>query len=268
MRRNRLSLLGLLVLTSCTRHVGYDPDQGQKLQHVAIIVRMTGSASAEVPDALLGGQLPEKVAKQLDQNLNQFETSERLRSALVEHLPDQPPWNSIVPTVQAETVLGSLLTVDRPVKPPEFDLLQQIGVDGVLYIQIERWGARTDDGKSGLFMAGTGKFLTLPDHDTIWQSKLESASGNLGERWAEPYPLREKLDEVAAQLGEHVALQLGGTPQSVQRTPSLETPDIEDKGHPPEKLQPVIPFQYQLRDAGAPPDAGGIDISLGDGGIF
>lgn len=268
MRRTWALLLAPLLLGGCTRHVDYEPDQGQRLQRVAIVVRVLNNATVDVPEGLRQGKTPEQLSDRLDQVLNTFEIAERLRSGLVQHLPDQPPWNNIVPTVQAESAMGSLLTVDKPVHPPDLDALQQLGVDGVLYVQIDSWGARTVDSESDLYMQGVGKFITLPDHDTIWQSALDSpAIAPLGTTWTNGESLRDQFDVIAGKLGTKVALQLGGTPDAVERTPSLQTPDIEDTGHPPPQLQPVIPFAVpdagsQVRDAG-----GGIDLGFGDGGL-
>ena len=269
MRRAHCLTLAVLLLAGCPHNSAYDPDAAQRLQRVAIIVRVVGSANADLPEAMRGTTPPEKLGKKLENAMSNFEVAERIRSGLIEHLPDAPPWNTVVPAVQADTVLGDTLTVDHPASSPQFDDLQRIGVDGVLYIEISRWGVRADDANSGYFIQGTGRFFSLPGHDTIWGGTLDTFTGGpLAKGWTEVEPLREHLIDMCRTAGEQLALSLGGSSSSVAHTPALEQPDIEDKGHPPEKLKPVVPFNIPERDGGAAPrDAGGgIDISFPDGG--
>jgi hypothetical protein len=267
--RSAIPLL-VLALGACAHHVTYAPEQGGKIRRLAIVVRVLGQASGEVPEAMRKGQTPEQIGKKLEAEVSPFEAAERLRSGLIEHLPDVPPWSTVVPSVQAESVLGSLLTVDRPVNTPEFDDLQRIGVDGVLYVEVERWGAGTRDDQAGYFVRGNGRLFTLPDHDTLWrQSFDELSSGGLPGSFLDAAEARGRLGQLCARVGESLALDLGGTRQSVSRTPALDAPEIEDRGHPPEPTTRVIPFAYPERDGGRPLDAGSdrIDISvLPDGG--
>lgn len=259
-----------LALAACAHHVTYAQEQGARVHRLAIVVRVMGNASGDAPEALRGGATPAQVGKKLEAQVSPFEAAERLRSGLIEHLPDLPPWNTVVPGVQAESVLGSLLTVDRPVTTPEFDDLQKIGVDGVLYVEVEHWGVATRDEQGGFFTQGTGRLFTLPEHDTLWRQAFDELSaGGLPKTFLEPGEARGRLGELCAHVGELLALDLGGSRQAVSRTPALDAPEIEDKGHPPEPTARVIPFAIPERDGGRPIDAGSdrIDISvLPDGG--
>ncbi|MBS2027027.1 MAG: hypothetical protein JST54_03900 [Deltaproteobacteria bacterium] len=268
MRRVHSLALAVLLLAGCPHNTTYDADAAQRLQRVAIVVRVLGSPSADLPDTVRGTASPEKLSKKLEGAMSAFEVAERVRSGLIEHLPDAPPWNTVVPAVQADSVLGDTLTVDRPASSPQFDDLQRIGVDGVLYIEIEHWGVRADDTSSGYMLQGTGRFFTLPGHDTLWRGTFDTlGDGPLTTGWSQVGAIREHLMNACRTAGEQLALTLGGSSSSVAHTPALEQPDIEDKGHPPEKLKPVIPFNIPERDGGAPRDAGGgIDISFPDGG--
>jgi len=262
----RLALAAVLC-AGCFHSVSYDAEQAERLSHVAVLVRVLGEASAEVPADALGGLTSEQAGDKLEGAMSPFEAAERIRSALVQHLPEAPPWNTIVPSVQVETALGSLLTVERPVQRPDFDVLQQLGIDGVVYVEITAWGARTEGETAGYFIRGRARMLSLPEHDTLWAAPVEAFGGGpLKFGWMGVTAVRDNLGEVCATAGRELALQLGGTPQASQRTPSLEAPDIEDTGHPPPQMQPVIPF--------AVPDAGFVDagidrIDLGfpDGGL-
>jgi hypothetical protein len=266
---HRLVLAGLLLFAGC-RTVSYDAERAQKLQRVAIVVRVLGSATAELPEAARAGKTPQQLGKQIEKAMTPFEVAERLRSGLIEHLPDAPPWNGIVPGAQADTALGDMLTVDHPVQAPEFDELLKLGVDGVLYVQIDRWGALGDEAGSGFHIQGTGRLFTLPDQSTLWKGPLEvTGGGPLAQGWTEPGEVREHLGEVCARGGEQLALELGGSSQSIAKTPALDAPELEDKGHPPEKRKAIIPFAVPETDGGAPRDGGaGIDISTfqADGG--
>jgi hypothetical protein len=234
---------------------------------LAVVVRVLGIPQVELEDHLPAGKTEAQVRQVLGATMSAFELSERVRSAMLQRLPAGPPFADLAPANQVDSALGSLLTVERVDGPPNFQDLRPLGVDGVLYVEIAERGAVVDEGRAVLFLRGQGRMFTLDGDSTEWREPFDlrgPADGLQGDWLAGGDALHSIWSNLSEHVGQKLAVSLGGTSEPHGGTPALQTPDIPDEGHPPEKLKPVLPFIYDVDagpvDAGPPPrDAGPAD---------
>jgi hypothetical protein len=252
-----------LVAFSCSVHVPLDHSGLSDVHRLAVVVRVLSKPGLDWPGALPEGLTKKAMLQKVSSAMSDFELAERIRSSMQQHLPGTPPFNDVAPTVQVETVLGSLLVAeDKTVGPPSFQELQRINVDGVLYIEVDNWGVRPDAAEAGpkpkphYFLHGMGRLFTLPGDSTLWRGQIDMQGPDegLSVDSFETGQVRNLLGDLCNRAGTAVAIELGGTAEINGHTTETYQPDIPDEGHPPEKRAPVLPFVYDF-DAGVP-DAG------------
>lgn len=113
-------------------------------------------------------RLEEIIAKQV----TVFELEQRIREALLARLPQEPPWSTALPAATVATALQSFLIVDRTVSI-DYEALRAAGADAVLELRVAEWGV-THQGKTGLFLHGNGRLVTLPGEWGVWADVLDT----------------------------------------------------------------------------------------------
>ena len=153
-----LLVLALLtaILTSGCAHKSLSPSSLKTIDRPAIVLRMLGE-----PELSLSEQDADQVPR-LRARINAFQMSERLRSALIHHLPNVEPWTDIMPSVEVATALDTLLVQDKA-EAPRYELLTQKGSNTVLEIVVFRAGLHFNPKtkKTGFFLDGKARLFAL-----------------------------------------------------------------------------------------------------------
>lgn len=154
-----------MLLCGCA-HKSLNPAALETIERPAIVLRALRDPELS---------LAERDASQeprLRGRLNAFQMNERLRSAVIAHLPNVEPWTSIMPSVEVATALDLLLVQDRA-ESPRYELLKERGSNTVLEIKVERSGLRynpkTD--KTGFFLEGSARLFHIGG-STLWRAPL------------------------------------------------------------------------------------------------
>ncbi len=252
-------LLALGAILSCSHRVEFDRSAAGDIHRLAVVVRVLHDPTVELEDHLPAGQTADKLIKALTSTMTTFELAERLRSSLLEHLPSSPPFSDLAPIVQVEAALGSLLTVEKNAGPPSFKDLKPLGVDGVLYLEVEHWGASVEDEKPALFFDGTARMFTLDGDSTVWREPIQDRgpSGGLSGDWSQEANLRALLTDLSENAGTRLAVSLGGSSNAHGGPSALDNPDVKVDSTPaPEKQKTVLPFVDEVDAGSGAVDAG------------
>ncbi|GEM_PF-1409616 len=170
-----LLVLALLtaILTSGCAHKSLSPSSLKTIDRPAIVLRMLGE-----PELSLSEQDADQVPR-LRARINAFQMSERLRSALIHHLPNVEPWTDIMPSVEVATALDTLLVQDKA-EAPRYELLTQKGSNTVLEIVVFRAGLHFNPKtkKTGFFLDGKARLFHI-NGSTLWKSPLSMDSTEL-----------------------------------------------------------------------------------------
>jgi hypothetical protein len=181
--QNRILSLSLVVLIAAPltsllagcAHKQLDPSSLKSIERPAIVLRPLSD-----PELSLS-QADADQTNRLRGRLNAFQISERLRSAIIAHLPSVEPWTSIMPSVEVATVLDLLLVQDKAEKP-RYELLQEKGSNTVLEVTVRRCGLRfnAETNKTGFFLEGEARLFHIGG-STLWKAPLNLDSTLLPE---------------------------------------------------------------------------------------
>ncbi len=167
--------IALAVLLGGCAHKSLHPGDLQKVDRPAVVLRALSD-----PELLLA-ERDAAQAPRLRGRLNAFQMNERLRSAIIAHLPSAEPWSSIMPGVEVATVLDLLLVQDRA-ESPRYELLRDKGSNAVLEVTVKRSGLRynpkTD--KTGFFLEGSARLFFIGG-GTLWKAPLALDSTRIPE---------------------------------------------------------------------------------------
>jgi len=170
-----LWIVPLALLLGACAHKSLNPEALGTIERPAIVMR------AETDPQLALAEKDAAHEKRLRGRLNAFQMNERLRSAIIAHLPNVEPWTSIMPSVEVSTVLDLLLVQDRA-ESPRYELLKEKGANTVLEVIVERSGLRfnPETGKTGFFLQGRARLFHIGG-DTLWKAPLELDSTEIPE---------------------------------------------------------------------------------------
>ena len=168
-----LTLLLTAILASGCAHKSLSPAALKTIDRPAIVLRMMSD-----PELSLSDEDADQVPR-LRARINAFQMSERLRSALIHHLPNAEPWTDIMPSVEVATVLETLLVQDKA-ESPRYELLKQKGSNTVLEIVVNRAGLHFNPKthKTGFFLDGKARLFHI-NGSTLWKSPLSLDSTEL-----------------------------------------------------------------------------------------
>lgn len=168
-------IIPLAVLLGGCAHKSLNPDALKAIDRPAIVLR-----AQSAPELSLAERDASQVQR-LRGRLNAFQMGERLRSAVIAHLPNVEPWTSIMPSVEVATVLDLLLVQDRA-ETPRYELLKERGSNTVLEITVKRSGLhynpKTD--KTGFFLEGSARLFHIGG-GTLWKAPLALDSTRIPE---------------------------------------------------------------------------------------
>ena len=164
-----LALFAAAFLSGCA-HKAFNPASLKTIERPAVFVRAKSEPILELSEADAAHE------KRLRARLNAFQMSERLRSAIVHHLPPVEPWINIMPSVEVSTALDRLLVQDTA-EEPRYELLKQHGSNTVLEVFIDASGLRYNPKtkKTGFFLEGSARLFHI-DGDTLWKAPFSMDS--------------------------------------------------------------------------------------------
>ena len=187
-----LTALVLLSASGCA-HQPLAQASAARMAHPAFVVRVSP-----------GGEAIQGTAR--------FELAERLRAGLFQALPRKAPWTGRVDPLAVMNALQLLLVQDESSGPLDYGSLRPLGADGVVDLEVRRWGVRRD-AKAGdaVFAELTGRVFLLEGGE-LWRGdvavSLPAPDGlSEGERLA-------LLAEAFGEVGRRTAARL--SPESAQ----------------------------------------------------
>ncbi|MFN7130732.1 MAG: hypothetical protein ACK4N5_01540 [Myxococcales bacterium] len=221
-RYEALALAAMFVASGCGGHKRLDPAALQRVESVAIVVRVVqgplvlvaqaAPALADPPTAS-PVESDKRLAGQLASQMRRFEASERLRGAVANKLPPEPPWSRALPAVEVATALQALLVDDRA-GDFDYEALRKRGASAVLELVVREFGVRHRDGATGVFWEGTGRLLELGSGDVLWRAPLsyDEAADPGGERRDVAVlrngGFREAMFEMIERISDQVVAEL------------------------------------------------------------
>ena len=151
------------------------------VQRLAVVVRaMPGpvvsvatrnAAENKAFPTLAPAESDKRLREALAKQVTVFEIEERLRATLMARLPQVAPWSTAMAAAEVATALQSLLVIDRT-QPLDHDALRAAGADAVLELNVSEWGVK-HEGKTGLYLEGTGRLYRLPGKSGVWANSLD-----------------------------------------------------------------------------------------------
>ncbi|MBM4381659.1 MAG: hypothetical protein FJ086_20520 [Deltaproteobacteria bacterium] len=195
--RHPTSLLPLLLLAGCA-HRPLAPDAAARMRHPAFVVRVSP-----------GGEGMEGVVR--------YELAERLRAGLFQSLPRKAPWTGRVDPLAVMNALQLLLVQDESTRPLDYANLRPLGADGVVELEVRRWGLRRD-AKAGdaVYVEVEGRVFLLDGAD-LWRGTVAAslpAPGGLSDAQR-----RALLAEAFAEAGKRTAARLSPEAAAAQVPP-------------------------------------------------
>ena len=197
MRPSTFSTFVLIAGAGCA-HAPLSAESASRMQHPAFVVRVSPA-----------GEGLEGVVR--------FELAERLRAGLFQSLPRKAPWTGRVDPLAVMNALQLLLVQDESARPLEYANLRPLGADGVVDLEVRRWGLRRD-AKTGdsVFAELEGRVFLL-DGGGLWRGSLSisvpAAEGLTdGQR-------RALLSDAFGELGRRTAARLSPESAAAQALP-------------------------------------------------
>lgn len=169
-----IAIVALATFTGCA-HKSLNPESLKDVTRPAIVIRALSDPSLSLSDADAGE------VQRLSGRLNGFQMGERLRSAMVHHLPNVDPWTDIMPSVEVSTALDTLLVQDKA-ESPRYELLAPRGCNTILEVLIEESGLHynPETKKTGFFLTGKARMFHI-DGGTLWKAPFSLDSTTIPE---------------------------------------------------------------------------------------
>ena len=191
-----LSALLLAVATGCA-HAPLSPDAAARMAHPAFVVRVAPRGEGT-------------------EGVSRFELAERLRAGLFGALPRKMPWTGRVDPLSVMNALQLLLVHDESSRPLEYGTLRPLGADGVVELEVKRWGLARDAKRGDEIFAALAGRVFLLDGGELWRGdvvvSIPAPDGlSDGER-------RAVLVEAFGELGRRTAARLSPESAAAQST--------------------------------------------------
>jgi hypothetical protein len=147
-----LALLVLLVGPGCA-HAPLTAETAARMQRPAFVVRVSPR-----------GEDLEGVVR--------FELAERLRAGLFQSLPRKAPWTGRVDPLAVMNALQLLLVQDESSRPLDYASLRPLGADGVVDLEVKRWGLRRDVKAGDAVFAELAGRVFLLEGGELWSGTV------------------------------------------------------------------------------------------------